>query len=123
VAILSATAAPRYHLHGVTIIGLAARSRGATEVTTYRVQLDPHSATPPHSHDHEEVFTVVGGSVTTVLDGEHLLTNVGDTMIVPAGAEHYVFTAARSGDLIAAIPSGTLFITPEGEKRIADWAT
>jgi quercetin dioxygenase-like cupin family protein len=121
VPILSATAAPRYQLQGVTIIGLSARSRGATEVTTYRVQLDPDSATPSHSHDHEEVFTVVEGSVTTVLDGEHFLTDVGDTVIVPAGVEHYVFTEAGSGDLIAAIPAGTVFITLD-EKRIADWA-
>jgi quercetin dioxygenase-like cupin family protein len=121
--ILRATEAPQYHLSGVTIFGLAARSRGATEVTTFRVQLDPNSARPPHSHDHEEVFTVFGGTVTTVLDGEHLTTNVGDTVIVPAGAEHYVFTEDESADLIAVIPSGTLFITPEGERRIADWAT
>jgi quercetin dioxygenase-like cupin family protein len=78
--------------------------------------------TPSHSHDHEEVFTVVGGSVTTVLDSDHFLTDVGDTVIVPAGAEHYVFTAAGSADLIAAIPAGTMFISSEGEKRIADWA-
>ena len=120
--IISATDAPHYHLQGVTIVGLAARSRGAGEVTTYRVLLDPGSATPPHRHDHEEVFTVVGGSVTTVLDGEHHVTAIGDTVIVPSGTEHYVFAGGGAADLIAAIPTGTLFITPQGETRVADWA-
>src|SRR5207247_8793095 len=115
--------APRYQLPGATIPGLAARSRGATELTTYRVRLDPGSMMPKHSHDHEEVFTVFRGSVTTVLEGDEIPTGPGDTVIVPAGSEHHVYTTEEEADLLAAVPAGTLFISPDGGRRVADWAT
>ena len=120
--ILRANDAPQYTLPGVVITGLAAGSRGAVELTTYRVKLDPGSALPRHSHDHEEVFTVLEGSVTTVLDGVEHATGPGDTVIVPSGAEHFVYSADEPADLIAAVPAGTVFITPGGEPRVADWA-
>ncbi len=63
------------------------------------------------------------GSVTTVLDGEEHLTGPGDTVIVPAGTEHYVYSGDHPADLIAAVPAGTVFITPDGDERVADWAT
>jgi quercetin dioxygenase-like cupin family protein len=119
--VLRAEDAPRYQLPGVTITGLAAASRGAAELTTYRVTLDPGSALPPHRHDHEEVFTVFVGSVTTVLDGEEHVTGPGDTVIVPAGTEHYVYSGDHPADLIAAVPAGTVFITADGGERVADW--
>jgi quercetin dioxygenase-like cupin family protein len=121
-AVLRANDAPRFELPGATIIGLAAVSRGAVELTTYRVTLDPGSAIPPHRHDHEEVFTVVVGSVTAVLNGEEHVTGPGDTVIVPAGTEHYVYSGDHLADLIAAVPAGTVFITSDGAERVADWA-
>ena len=114
--------APRYELPGVTIIGLAAGSRGARELTTYRVQISAGAALPPHRHDHEEVFTVVSGSATAVLDGDELNTGPGDTVIIPAGTEHYVRSDGDPADLIAAVPAGTVFINRDGEARVAEWA-
>jgi quercetin dioxygenase-like cupin family protein len=122
VTILRASEAPRYSLPGATVIGLAAGSRGARELTTYRVRLEAGAAMPRHRHDHEEVFTVLQGSVTTVLDGQEHPTESGDTVIVPAGTEHYVYAGDEQADLIAAVPAGTVFITPDGEQRVADWA-
>jgi quercetin dioxygenase-like cupin family protein len=78
---------------------------------------------PQHRHDHEEVFTVVAGSVTTVLDGEEFPIGPGDTVIVNAGTEHFVYTGEESADLIAAVPAGTIFIATDGTQRIAPWAT
>jgi quercetin dioxygenase-like cupin family protein len=120
--IIRANEAPRYVLPGAVIIGLAARSRGSAELTTYRVRLDAGSAMPRHRHDHEEAFTVIQGNVTTVLDGEEFATEPGDTVIVPAGTEHYVYAGDEQADLIAAVPAGTVFILPDGERRVADWA-
>jgi quercetin dioxygenase-like cupin family protein len=121
-AVLRANDAPRYQLPGVTIIGLAAASRGAVELTTYRVTLDPGPALPVHRRDHEEVFTVFVGSVTAVLDGEEHVTGPGDTVIVLAGREHYAYSGDHPADLIATVPAGTVFITSDGAERVADWA-
>jgi quercetin dioxygenase-like cupin family protein len=114
--------APEFLLPGAIVIGLASRSRGAAEITTYRVRLDPLAAMPAHRHDHEEVFTVLAGDLTTVLDGQEQQTEAGDTVVVPAGTEHYVIARNAPADLIAAVPTGTVFITPDGTSRIADWA-
>ena len=120
--IIRGTEAPEFSLRGAVVVGLAARSRGSAEVTTYRVRLDPLAAMPPHRHDHEEVFTILAGSVTTVLDAQELRTEPGDTVIVPAGTEHYVVAGDVPADILAAVPTGTVFITPDGEERVADWA-
>ncbi len=120
--ILRATEAPQYSLPGATIIGLAALSRVAVEVTTYRVRLDPGSAIPPHRDDHEEVFTVFQGTVTTVFDDEENLVGPGDTVVVPAGTEHYVHSGEAQADIIAAVPTGTIFVSRDESERIADWA-
>jgi mannose-6-phosphate isomerase-like protein (cupin superfamily) len=77
---------------------------------------------PPHLHDHEEVFTVLAVGVTTVLDAKELPTEPGDTVIVPARTEHYVVAGDVPADIIAAVPTGTYFITPDGGERVADWA-
>jgi quercetin dioxygenase-like cupin family protein len=114
--------APEFSLPGAIVTGLASRSRGAVEVTTYRVRLGPRAAMPAHRHDHEEVFTVLAGGVTTVLDGREYPTQAGDTVIVPSATEHYVVAGDAPADLIAAVPTGTVFITPDGDERIAEWA-
>ena len=120
--IVRGSEAPEFSLPGAVVTGLAALSRGSAEVTTYRVRLDPLASMPAHRHDHEEVFTLLSGGVTTVLDATELPTEPGDTVIVPAGTEHYVIAGDLPADIIAAVPTGTVFITPDGEKRVADWA-
>jgi quercetin dioxygenase-like cupin family protein len=57
--IVRGSEAPEFSLPGAVVVGLAARSRGSAENTTYRVRLDPRSSMPPHRHDHEEVFTLL----------------------------------------------------------------
>src|SRR5262245_54977163 len=120
--IIRGSEAPQFSLPGAVVIGLASRSRGSAEVTTYRVRLDPGAAMPPHRHDHEEVFTLLAGTATTMMDAEELPSETGDTVIVPAGTEHYVVAGDEPVDIIAAVPTGTVFITSDGRQRIADWA-
>jgi quercetin dioxygenase-like cupin family protein len=120
--ILYAHDAPDYELSvSARITGLAAPSRDSAELTTYRVRLEPGSAVPAHRHDHEEVFTLVAGAAMVVLDDEEHLIGPGDTVIVPAGTEHYSYSQTDHADIIAAVPAGTSFITPDGEVRLPDW--
>jgi quercetin dioxygenase-like cupin family protein len=120
--ILYAHDAPDFELSPTArITGLAAPSRASAELTTYRVRLEPGSAVPAHRHDHEEVFTLVSGSVVVVLDDEEFLIGPGDTVIVPPGSEHYSYSQTDHADIVAAVPAGTSFITADGEAALPEW--
>jgi quercetin dioxygenase-like cupin family protein len=49
----------------------------------------PGQVLPIHSHDHEhEVFDVLEGSGTMLVDGKAIRTQPGTSIFVPAGVEH-----------------------------------
>jgi quercetin dioxygenase-like cupin family protein len=50
----------------------------------------PRDHYPPHSHSYEKVLYCVDGSITFVLEheGQELLLNAGDRMVLPAGTVH-----------------------------------
>ncbi len=112
---------PTFDLEGARITGLASPGRGAAETIMYRIDLEPDSALPSHRHDHEEVFHLARGSLTSVLDGEEHAVSVGDTVIIPAGTLHHAFTGAEAAELLVAMPAGTLFIRPDGERGVPPW--
>jgi quercetin dioxygenase-like cupin family protein len=121
VPIVRSEDAPTFDLEGSIVTGLASPQRGATETMTYRVSLGPDSALPPHRHDHEEVFYLAAGSLTAVLDGREHAVELGDSVIIPAGVLHHSFTSERSAELIVAMPCGTTFIRPDGDRGVPPW--
>ena len=60
--VITDSAAPRFDVEGTHVVGLASPSRGATETSTWRLRLDPGSASPPHSLDREEIFVALAGA-------------------------------------------------------------
>jgi quercetin dioxygenase-like cupin family protein len=121
VAIVRSNEAPTFDLQGSTVTGLAAPARGAVECMTYKVALPAGGALPHHRHDHEEVFYLASGSVTTVLDGVAFDIERGDTVIIPAGVVHHSVAGGADAELIVAMPSGTKFIRPDGDESIPPW--
>lgn len=113
--------APTFELEGNIVTGLASPGRGATETMTYKVSLAPNQELPQHRHDHEEVFYLSAGSLTAVLDGQEYAVELGDTVIIPAGVLHHSFAAERPAELIVAMPSGTAFIRPDGDRGVPPW--
>lgn len=68
-----------------TILDLEERS------LTIRVTLNPGHSMNYHSHDHrDEVWTVVSGSGTAVIDGERRPVAPGDILRMPAGCRHMI---------------------------------
>jgi len=115
--------APEFELAGARVRGLASPSRGATETTMYRVELGPGLRLQKHTHDHEEVFHVLEGSATAVLDGVEQLVAAGDTGMIPPGVEHYAFTGeGGTAVFLATMPTGTVMIRPDGERLLPPWA-
>ena len=48
----------------------------------------PNNSCGAHSHEHDEVFVIWGGTAKAVLDGEVTHVVRGDTIYVPAGCMH-----------------------------------
>lgn len=65
------------------------------------VRFPPSFETPPHSHDHAEVFVVLDGSC--VFDGEPMGTH--DSTVVEAN-ERYGFTAGDAGVTVLVVRTG-----------------
>jgi quercetin dioxygenase-like cupin family protein len=121
-SILRSDDAPEFDLNGIMLRGGASPSRGATETMTWRITLRPGQRLPEHTHDHEEVFHVVEGSLTTSLDGDESGVAAGDTVVIPAGVRHTSFTDdASTATLLSIMPSGTVMIRDGGERVSPPW--
>jgi len=120
--ILRSDDAPDFDLNGITIRGGAAPSRGASETMTWRITLRPGQRLPEHTHNHEEVFHVVEGSLTTSLGGEETRVGLDDTVVIPSGVRHTSFTDdASTATLLSIMPSGTVMIRDDGERVSPPW--
>jgi quercetin dioxygenase-like cupin family protein len=114
--------APEFDLAANRVRGLTAPSRGALETMSYRVDLQPGQRLPEHTHDHEEVFHVLSGSITVSLDGEETLLGPGDTVMVPPGVSHFSYAdGSLASAILAMMPVGTVMIPPDGERVAPPW--
>jgi quercetin dioxygenase-like cupin family protein len=82
--ITHAAHAPHFDLDGFHFLGFTSPSRGATELCTWQLAIDPGAASDAHRLNHEEVFLPLQGTFSVVLDGEELALTTGDALAVPA---------------------------------------
>jgi mannose-6-phosphate isomerase-like protein (cupin superfamily) len=105
--IIKRSDAPVFQAGGTSVIAYAAPSRGATEVSVWRLELAPGSTSPPHHMDCEEVFLGLEGRVVATIDGSESEIGAGDCLILPAGT---TFSFHVPDDqpfrALACIPSG-----------------
>lgn len=59
-------------------------------VGVYENELDPYAlGAPMHLHRKmEEIFHVIEGQMSIILDTEHVLANAGNTILIPRGTPH-----------------------------------
>ena len=82
--IIRAAQAPHFDLDGFHFLGFTSPSRGATELCTWQLDIDPGAASDAHRLKHEEVFIPLQGTLWVVLDGEEIELTTGDALAVPA---------------------------------------
>jgi quercetin dioxygenase-like cupin family protein len=82
--ITRAAQAPHFNLDGFHFLGFTSPSRGATELCTWQLDIDPGAASDAHRLNHEEVFIPLQGTLSVVLDGEEIELTAGDALAVPA---------------------------------------
>ncbi|MFY7778212.1 MAG: cupin domain-containing protein [Elstera sp.] len=115
--------APEFAIPGVTFIGLAAPSRGATETAVWRAIIAPETPGQPHALTREEIFVALAGAAEVTVDGETQAFRAGDCLIVKAGQQVCLANPHREAfELIAVLPIGGQAVLGNGEAFTPPWA-
>lgn len=110
--------------NGNILTALATPSRGATEVRLVRQRQEPGGFNPPHSHDREEVMLQLEGRVSVSCEGQEVILESGDALIIPAGTLHRVTNAGDvPADWLIVSPAGTRFFSESGEEMKPGWVS
>jgi quercetin dioxygenase-like cupin family protein len=121
---IPSTAAPLFTLPPhLSVIGLAAPSRGSRETCVWRLELAPGAPGVTHAVDREEIFVVLAGRGEATVGDEVTALGPGDTLIVPAGQS---FALANPGAeafvAMAVLPVGGTAHVPGSAPFVPPWA-
>jgi quercetin dioxygenase-like cupin family protein len=94
-----------HSMQGNHVAGVATPASGAQQVEMWRGRIEAHAATPPHSHDTEEVVLFLTGSGRATVDDREVTYQPGDTLILPPHQIHQIFADIDS-EFVAAMPIG-----------------
>jgi quercetin dioxygenase-like cupin family protein len=94
----AATAVPEHWREGVETRMIVSAANGASELCIFEQWVAPGAGAPSHSHRVEEVLTVRAGEAEIWLAGERVTLAAGQSVIVPARANHG-FRNSGSGTL------------------------
>ena len=121
--IITAASAPTFTQDGTTAVGYASPSRGAADLSLWRIRLDPGTASPYHALSREEVFLALDGDAVATVDGAEHPLSPGDCLVVPPGVP---FALAAGGGGFAAVcamaAGGEATILPDGPTITPPWA-
>jgi len=109
-----------HSLHGNHIAGVATPTSGAQQIEMWRGRMDANSATPPHSHDTEEVVLFLKGSGRATVADRELRYQAGDTLVLPPGQVHQIFAETES-EFVSALPTGGTVKLPDGVVMDLPW--
>jgi quercetin dioxygenase-like cupin family protein len=107
-------------MEGNHIAGVATPASGAQQVEMWHGHMDANSATPPHSHDTEEVVHFLKGSGRATVGDRELRYQPGDTLILPPAQMHQIF-ADTDSEYVAALPIGGTVRLPDGQVIDLPW--
>jgi mannose-6-phosphate isomerase-like protein (cupin superfamily) len=121
--LIRAENAPSFTLPDLTVIGLAAPSRGSLETSVWRIHIAPGAPGVPHSVDREEIFVALAGSALATLGEERIELHSGDALVVPAGQ---VFALANPNpspfEALAVAPVGVRAQLANGDSFAPPWS-
>ena len=103
----------------------AGEQDGLQHVSLWRQRLDPGAASPPHSHDCDEVVLCLSGEGEVHSEGRVQRFGADSTVLLPAHRVHQLFnTGSRPLELLAvfgATPVATML--PDGASIALPWRT
>ncbi len=109
-----------HSMQGNHIAGVATPTSGARQVEMWHGRMDASSATPPHSHDTEEIVLFLAGSGRATVAGREVRYRAGDTLILPPAEVHQIF-AETDSEFVSAMPIGGTVKLPDGAVMELPW--
>lgn len=110
---------------GVEHATWAGSAQGLSQLSVWRQSLAPGAATPPHSHDCDEVVLCLSGTGELQLGGAAQRFDASTTVVLPRGVAHQLFNVGSTPlELIGVFgssPVGTRL--PDGEALELPWPT
>ncbi len=108
---------------GVAHATWAGRDEGLTQISIWRQTLAPGAATPPHSHDCDEVVLCESGRGELHIDGQAHPFGAANTLVLPRGGAHQIFNVGEVPMQIVGIFGGTPVGTflPDGAVLDLPW--
>ncbi len=79
--------------------GVEIRAISGERMTMAFFHLAPGSAVPEHAHPHEQIGTVLKGTMNLVIDGKERLIPEGGAYIIPPNVPH----GGRCGDTVTEV--------------------
>jgi quercetin dioxygenase-like cupin family protein len=112
--VVTAQEAPLFEAGATTIRGLTSPSRGARDVSTWRITCAAGEASPVHSLTREETFLVLAGSLTAHFPEHAETAHAGDALIIPAGELFHLIAENGPAEAICVLPVGGQARTEQG---------
>jgi quercetin dioxygenase-like cupin family protein len=82
----------QYHLYKIEtkqpFNGAQVRFVHSKSMTVAYWQFEPGTNLPEHSHPHEQICNVMGGSFELIIDGESLDLQAGSVVVIPPNVVH-----------------------------------
>jgi mannose-6-phosphate isomerase-like protein (cupin superfamily) len=99
----------------VSYLTLAPGQHGCSNLAITWVECAPGSQQPLHAHpDSEQVYVIVRGEGTMIVDEEERMVGPGDTIFIPPGSRHAIRNESE-GELVFASAAAPPFAIPSGE--------
>ncbi|NGO77222.1 cupin domain-containing protein [Streptomyces sp. YC504] len=107
---------------GARMTGLAAPSRGSTELSTWTVVMKAGQSGPEHAISREQVWTVTAGALEVTCDGSTEKVMAGQTFILPPGAVRRINAPQAAEALVAMRSDGVASVPGTEDTRALPWA-
>ena len=115
--VLPAPPQPTHTLNSARFTSLATPTRGSTDTSVWRVELEPGHPATPHELTREEVFIVLSGRARVRLGEDTREAGAGDAIVVPRDTRFEIDVLGdESFNAICCMPAG-------GEARLDDGTT
>ena len=112
-------------LPGLAHATWAGAQDGLSQLSIWRQTLAPGAATPPHSHECDEVVLCLSGLGEVHAGGQSRRFDAEQTVILPKGGQHQIFNVGPEKLEILGIFGATPVVTrlPDGSPIDLPWRT